>query len=282
MSRLLDLAPDHALPAAHPSSRWCAVSTYSRHEKAVKAHLETKAIEVFLPTVTAQSRWKDRNVQLTLPAFPGYVFVRISMQECGRVLSTPGVARILSFNRVLAPFDRAEIDALRLSVDRCGLAVEPHHFLEVGERVRVRAGCLQGLEGSITRKKDACRLILSIALIHQSVAVEIDARLLEILPAMSPEDESQPEAGTTSGSRARLTGQAKKNAHPSPSGSPGYAERFGNELVTMMHRAPPACSNAGRLIGMEGVALDSRRTRAASTTHRCGAKLRLPVRSYMP
>ncbi len=137
MSRLLDPAPDHALPAAHPSSHWYAVSTYSRHEKAVKAYLETKAIEAFLPTVTAQSRWKDRNVQLTLPAFPGYVFVRISMQECGRVLSTPGVSRILSFNRVPAPIDRAEIDALRLCVDRCGPAVEPHHFLEVGERVRV-------------------------------------------------------------------------------------------------------------------------------------------------
>jgi transcription antitermination factor NusG len=138
MSRLLDHAPDHALPAAHPSSQWYAVSTYSRHEKAVKVYLETQAIEVFLPTVTAQSRWKDRNVQLTLPAFPGYVFVRISMQECGRVLSTPGVARILSFNRVPAPIDRAEIDALRLCVDKCGPAVEPHHFLEVGVRVRVR------------------------------------------------------------------------------------------------------------------------------------------------
>jgi transcription antitermination factor NusG len=184
MSLLLDPAPDHALRAAHPSSHWYAVSTYSRHEKAVKTYLETKAIEAFLPTVAAQNRWKDRNVQLTLPAFPGYVFVRISMQECGRVLSTPGVARILSFNRVPAPIDRAEIDALRLCVDRCGPAVKPHHFREVGERVRVRAGVLKGVEGLITRKKGACRLILSIALIHQSVAVEVDSSLLEILTSV--------------------------------------------------------------------------------------------------
>lgn len=182
MNRVLDPAPDCALSTAHPSSHWYAVSTYSRHEKAVKAYLETKAIETFLPTVTTQSRWKDRTVQLTLPAFPGYVFVRISMQECGRVLSTPGVARILSFNRVPAPIHHTEIDALRLCVERCGSAVESHHFLEVGERVRVRAGILQGVEGLITRKKGACRLILSIALIHQSVAVEIDGSLLEILP----------------------------------------------------------------------------------------------------
>ena len=134
MSRLLDPAPDHALHSAHPSSHWYAVSTYSRHEKAVKAHLETKAIEAFLPTVTAQGRWKDRNVQLTLPAFPGYVFVRISMQECGKVLSTPGVARILSFNRVPAHIDRAVIDTVKLCLKRGG-TLKPHPFTEVGERV---------------------------------------------------------------------------------------------------------------------------------------------------
>jgi transcription antitermination factor NusG len=211
MSRLLDLAPDQALPAAHPSSHWYAVSTYSRHEKAVKVHLETKAIEAFLPTVTAQSRWKDRNVQLTLPAFPGYVFVRISMQECGRVLSTPGVARILSFNRVPAPIDRAEIDALRRCVDRCGPSVEPHHFLEVGERVRVRAGVLQGVEGLITRKKGACRLILSIALIHQSVAVEIDSSLLEILPPVSGAGRSEVKASGSIDNYRQLVAQTARD-----------------------------------------------------------------------
>jgi transcription antitermination factor NusG len=207
MNRLLDPMPDHALPAAHPSSHWYAVSTYSRHEKAVKVYLETKAIEAFLPTVTVQSRWKDRNVQLTLPAFPGYVFVRISMQECGKVLSTPGVARILSFNRVPAPIHPAEIDALRLCVERCGSAVELHHFLEVGERVRVRAGVLQGVEGLITRKKGACRLILSIALIHQSVAVDIDGSLLEIIPAVPRATTLELRASSKTDSRPRLAVQ---------------------------------------------------------------------------
>jgi transcription antitermination factor NusG len=180
MNRLLDPVSDHALSAAHPPSHGYAISTYSRHERTVKAYLDTKAIEAFLPTVTVQSRRKDRNVQLTLPAFPDYVFVRISMQECGRVLSTPGVVRIPSFNRVPAPIYHAGIDALQLCVQRCRSAVESHHFSEVGERVR--AGILQGVEGLITRKKGACRLILSIALLHQSVAVEIDGSLLEILP----------------------------------------------------------------------------------------------------
>jgi transcription antitermination factor NusG len=211
MNRLLEPAPDYALPTGHPSSHWYAVSTYARHEKAVKVYLETKAIEAFLPTVTVQSLWKDRNVQLTLPAFPGYVFVRISMQESGRVLSTPGVARILSFNRVPAPIDCAEIDALRLCVERCGSAVELHHFLEVGECVRVRAGILQGVEGLITRKKGACRLILSIALIHQSLAVEIDGSLLEILSPVPRVGRSEMKANGSTGNYRQLVAQTARD-----------------------------------------------------------------------
>jgi transcription antitermination factor NusG len=216
MNCLLDQTPDHAFPAAaHSSSCWYAVYTYSRHEKAVKACLDAKAMEVFLPTVTVQSRWKDRNMQVDLPAFPGYVFVRISLGERGKVLSAPGVVRILSFNGVPAPIHHAEIDALRLCLEKCGPILEPHPFLEVGERVRVRAGSLQGLEGWITRKKGACRLVLSIALIHQSVAVEVDASLLEILHPMPRAGESNAEASTNFGSRPRFSLQPAKNVHRS-------------------------------------------------------------------
>ncbi len=176
MDSLLDASSAHSTSC----SQWFAVYTYSRHEKAVKDYLDTRTVEVFLPTVVVESRWKDRNMQLNLPAFPGYVFVRIGLQERVKVLSAPGVVRILSFNGAPAPINHAEIDALRLCLEKSG-PLRPHPFLEVGERVRVRTGTLQGLEGLVTRKKGACRLVLSIALIHQSVAVEIDAGLLETL-----------------------------------------------------------------------------------------------------
>ena len=142
------------------------------------------------------------------------------MQECGKVLSTPGVARILSFNRVPAPIDRAEIDALRLCVDRCGPAVEPYHFLDVGERVRVRAGVLQGVEGLITRKKGECRLILSIALIHQSVAVEIDSSLLETLPPVPVAGRSEVKASGSIDNYRQLVAKTARNRLLQPALAP--------------------------------------------------------------
>lgn len=180
MNLMLDAVSETSSTVASAAVHWYAVYTYSRHEKSVKDYLDAKEIEVFLPTVVVESRWKDRNMHLALPAFPGYVFVRIAPGERGKVLSAPGVVRILSFNGAPAPINQNEIESLRLCLDRNG-PLKPHPFLEVGERVRVRSGALEGLEGLVARKKGACRLILSIALIHQSVAVEIDARLLETL-----------------------------------------------------------------------------------------------------
>jgi transcription antitermination factor NusG len=164
---------------------WLAVYTQPRHERTVRDHLEAKAIEVFLPIAVERSQWRDRRVTLEVPAFPGYVFVRTSLHERAPVLSTPGVVRILSFNGKPASIDAGEIEALRLC-QRDGTPLEPHPFASVGERVRVRAGALQGLEGVVIRKKSGLRLVLSVSLIHQSVAVEVEASVLQPLQSIGP------------------------------------------------------------------------------------------------
>ena len=65
---------------------------------------------------------------------------------------------------------------------RAGLDVrkpEPHPFLEVGERARIRRGALAGMEGVVLRSKNSRRVVLSLDLIMQSVAVEVDWDELE-------------------------------------------------------------------------------------------------------
>jgi transcription antitermination factor NusG len=170
------------LEAVSDAPRWYAVYTYPRHEKVVTEQLESKSVEAFLPTFVTESRWKDRRVRIQTPAFPGYVFTRIKVAERSKVLNIPGVLRMLTFNGAPAPIDDSEIDAVKLCLERGG-TLKPHAFIEVGERVRVRSGMLEGLEGLVTRCKNDRILILPIALINQSVAVEVDADLLEPLTA---------------------------------------------------------------------------------------------------
>lgn len=169
-------------PAPGSSHRWYAVYTYPRHEKAVKDHLESKFVEAFLPTFVSESRWKDRRVRIHTPLFPGYVFTRINVSERSKVLAVPGVIRMLSFNGTPAPIDDSEIEAVKVCLER-GVALEPYPFFQVGDRVRVRSGVLEGLEGLVSRCKSERRLIVPISLINQSVAIEVDVQLLEPLGA---------------------------------------------------------------------------------------------------
>ena len=173
-------------------SAWWALYTRHQHEKVVAEMLEAKGIEVFLPLYESIRRWKDRSKLLSLPLFPCYVFVRGSVKQRLQVVSTPGVHMILTNGEKVATVPEGEIEAIRRTVEGA-YRVEPHPFLKVGERVRVTRGSLQGVEGILLRKKNLFRLILSVHMLAQSVAVEIDAcdvepandsKSTDILPAV--------------------------------------------------------------------------------------------------
>ena len=142
--------------------------------------IEERHISCFLPLYRSVRRWKDRRKELELALFPGYVFVRIALQDKLRVLQVPGAVRLVTFNGHPAPLPEREIECLRNRQSSCG-TIEPHPYLCVGRRVRVRSGPLQGLEGIIKRSKDKCRVVLSLDLIMRSVAVEIDEADVELV-----------------------------------------------------------------------------------------------------
>jgi transcription antitermination factor NusG len=144
----------------------------------VADHLQAKEVEAFLPLLSEPSRWKDRRVIVERPIFPGYVFVRIDLAERHRIFGTPSVVRMLAFGGAPAAIDDSEIDAVRLCLSR-GTKAQAHPFPGAGELVRVKSGALEGLEGIVVRQKNECRIVVSISLIHKSIAAEVDAHLLE-------------------------------------------------------------------------------------------------------
>jgi transcription antitermination factor NusG len=167
-------------PDLNDCRHWYVLYTYPRHEKAIREQLESRSIEAFLPTFISKNRWKDRCARVETPLFPGYVFIRINLSDRNRAFAIPGVIRMLSINGTPAPVDDAEIEAVKLCLEG-GATLEPYPFIEVGDRVRVRSGLLEGLEGFVSRCKNERRFIVPISLINQSVSVEIDVELLEPL-----------------------------------------------------------------------------------------------------
>jgi len=162
-------------------SAWCAIYTRHQHEKTVSEMLEAKGFEVFLPLYDSTRKWKDRRKVLAVPLFPSYVFVRGAVERRLPVLTTPGVHMIISRGERVATVPEDEIDAIRRTVEG-NFRVEPHPFLRCGERVRVVRGSLEGVEGVLTRKKNLFRLVLSVEMLAQSVAVEIDA--IDVVPVV--------------------------------------------------------------------------------------------------
>jgi transcription antitermination factor NusG len=160
---------------------WYAAYTNAHHEKRVAELLARRSVEHFLPLYETVRRWKDRRVRLQLPLFPGYVFVRLALRDRLQVLQVPGVANLVGFSGTPTALPPEEIDTLRNSL-RNGVRAEPHPYLAVGRRVRVKAGPLAGMEGILVRKKNQDRLVISLDLILRSVAVEVGALELDAAP----------------------------------------------------------------------------------------------------
>lgn len=162
---------------------WFAVSTMPRHEKRIAQHFEVRQVEFFLPLYRASRRWNDgSNVSLDLPLFPGYIFARVGRQERSRVLQIPGVISLVAgTGREPASLSESEICALRFGLEE--RRAEPHPLLTVGQKARIRSGALTGMSGVVVRIKGALRVVLTLEMIMQSVAVEVDSADLEPLAA---------------------------------------------------------------------------------------------------
>ena len=156
-------------------AQWYAIQTRPRHEKSAAAEQEQKGITTFLPLATQIHRWSDRRKKVTLPLFTGYAFVNIvpTPQTRISVLRTNGVISFVGFRNQGVPIPEVQIQGIQsLLANR--IQFSPHFFLRVGQRVRIRGGCLDGVEGILIRQNGDQSLVLSVEMIQRSLAINIE------------------------------------------------------------------------------------------------------------
>jgi transcription antitermination factor NusG len=159
---------------------WYAVHVRAKHEKSIAAALEEKGIKAFLPAASQVHRWSDRRAVIEVPLFPCYVFVHMDLASTPRlaVLRTAGVFRFVGFKHGPTPIPDVQIEAVQavlanhLPISSCG-------FIKIGQKVRIRGGALDGVEGVLVGYSGARKLIISIDLIQQSMAVAVEGYDIE-------------------------------------------------------------------------------------------------------
>jgi transcription antitermination factor NusG len=179
------VAPINSYAAMRPSPvavamNWYAIRTRSRHEKVVERQLHGQGIDVFCPAVTQVHQWSDRRKVVESPLFAGYAFVRIapSAAERVRVLRTQGVVELVGGQGQGIAIPAEQIEAVR-AVVAGRVPFAERAFLKVGQRVRVRGGSLDGVEGILVAHSGSRNLVISVAPIERSLSIRIEGYEVE-------------------------------------------------------------------------------------------------------
>ena len=159
---------------------WYAIQTRSRHEKVVEKQLRDQEVTAFLPVIKRIHRWSDRRKVVESPLFGGYAFVHItpSPEDRIRVLRTHGVVSFVGAQGHAIPIPEDQIEAVRKLVSN-QIPFTKHHFLRVGQRVRVRGGSLDGMEGILIAQNGSRNLVISVEPIQRSLSISIEGYQVE-------------------------------------------------------------------------------------------------------
>jgi transcription antitermination factor NusG len=166
-------AIDAAGVASIPAN-WYAVQTRSRHEKFVCHHFQNRGIAHYLPVVTEIHRWSDRKKKVELPLFSGYVFVQVpaTIEARRHVLQVDGVVRFVGHVLEATPIPDEQIESIRMLVDQ-KLPWSAHPFLKAGQRIRIRGGALDGMEGIFQSRNGEDIMVISVEALQRSLSVSI-------------------------------------------------------------------------------------------------------------
>jgi transcription antitermination factor NusG len=162
-------------PVSLTTAEWYAVHTYPRHEKVVADRIQQQGMTTFLPMLTEVHRWSDRKKVVQLPMFSCYVFVQLvpTNEHRLRVLQTNGVISFVGSQRIGTAIPDDQIEAVRtLMAQR--VDCKTHPFLKIGQRVKVRGGALDGMEGVLVSQNGDDSLVISVDAIQRSLAVRIN------------------------------------------------------------------------------------------------------------
>lgn len=179
-TNLLSWQPNDVPVVATEVESWYALHVRPRHEKLVVQRLMERGVETFLPVVKEVHRWSDRKKVVELPLFSCYVFAKFIPKKVERlnVLRVSSVLGLVGSHGEGSAIPDQQIDAVRALLDG-SLAWSPYPFLKIGQRVRIRGGVLEGVEGILLSRNGNNTVVISVDAIQRSLAVRVEGYQIE-------------------------------------------------------------------------------------------------------
>ncbi|MFB0537885.1 MAG: transcription termination/antitermination protein NusG [Anaerolineae bacterium] len=160
---------------------WLALYTKPRMERQVSNALTGRGVETYLPLVYKYS--KHRRRKEPSPFFPCYLFARVDPTSADYLSLrwTPGLRSIVRFGGRVAQVPDEAVTRIKqrlAQLEQAGYS-ESSGFKH-GERVRIQAGPLEGLEAMFDRTVSATgRVRILLDILGRLTACEIESDWLE-------------------------------------------------------------------------------------------------------
>ena len=162
---------------------WYVLHTKSRFENVVHEGLDKKSIEVFLPKIKVKSRRRDRKMMIQVPLFPGYLFVKATLDPYRHleIVKTAGVVRLIGTKDGPVPVPEDTVESLKIMVSSDHSVITGSR-LRKGDRVMVVSGPFAGITGTFVRYRGKGRVVVNIEALGQYAGVDVDENEVELLP----------------------------------------------------------------------------------------------------
>lgn len=159
---------------------WTPIRTKPRQEKKLARYCAANNIPYYLPLIQKTHHYGNREAAFSSPMFSGYVFCRIDEALFSKLQLSNAVVYKITIDEHAERILIQELKAVRVFErisNSCTVEINPE--LVSGTPVEITRGLFQGISGIVQCRKNKLMLIISIELLGQTAAVEINASDLE-------------------------------------------------------------------------------------------------------
>ena len=162
---------------AHPK-RWIAALVQMCMEKKVGERLTKLGVENYVPTQSEIRQWSDRKKKVERVVIPMVVFVHTDEKTERNLRMQSFIRKILTYpgQTTAAVIPDDQIDRLKFMLRQSNSPVEMmEQHLQVGDKVHIVRGALQGLEGEFYKSVDKSMVAIRIeGLGYACVSVSVE------------------------------------------------------------------------------------------------------------